>query len=31
MLSLFLAIEQEDDNTTGLVAYCDDYGPCRVN
>lgn len=31
MLSLFLAIEQEDDNTTGLVAYCDDHGPCRVN
>ena len=31
MLLLFLAIEQEDDNTTGLVARCHDYGPCRVN
>lgn len=31
VLLFFLAIEQEDDDTTGLVAHCHDYGPCRVN
>jgi len=31
MLLLFLAIEQEDDNPTGLVAHCHDCGSCRVN
>lgn len=31
MLLLFPDIEQEHDNTTGLVAHCHDSGPCRVN